>query len=112
MSLTINLEPGYTTSIDWSTGWRLPETVDGPWSFGYDGTTTGGYNITSSELGHLYYVALGNLGEYGTNGIRTECFDSIIKNKDPFNNLLMGHDYWSGTEYSGTPDSAWFLHGH
>ena len=32
--------------------WRLPTTVDGPFSdYGYDGTTTAGYNITTSEMG-------------------------------------------------------------
>ena len=31
--------------------WRLPTTVDGPYVFGYNGTTTAGYNITSSEMG-------------------------------------------------------------
>lgn len=40
--LTVTLEPGYTSSIDWSTGWRLPATVDGPYVVGYNGTTTGG----------------------------------------------------------------------
>jgi hypothetical protein len=41
--------------------WRLPTTVDGPYELGYDGTTTAGYNITSSEMGYMYYVNLGNL---------------------------------------------------
>lgn len=48
--------------------WRLPTTVNGPWEFGYDGTTTGGYNITTSEMGYMYYVNLGNLGYYATDG--------------------------------------------
>lgn len=38
--------------------WRLPTHVDGQYVFGYDGTTTGGYNITTSEMGHMYYVNL------------------------------------------------------
>ena len=56
------------------TGWRLPATVDGPWVNGDDGTTTAGYNITSSEMGHLYYVSLGNTSEGG------------LTNKGPFTN--------------------------
>ena len=44
----IQLNPGYTTSVDWSTGWRLPETPVETW----------GYNITSSEMGYLFYKAL------------------------------------------------------
>jgi len=44
--------------------WRLPATVDGPYVWGYDGTTTAGYNITTSEMGHLYYTELVNKGYY------------------------------------------------
>ncbi len=65
-AITINLDAGY--SVIWDSAWRLPETVDGPWDYGYDGTTTAGYNITSSEMGHLYYEELGNLGSYDTSG--------------------------------------------
>ncbi|MCP4368694.1 MAG: hypothetical protein GY797_11375, partial [Deltaproteobacteria bacterium] len=53
-----NIDPGY--AVTWADAdWRLPTTVDGPYVFGYDGTTTGGYNITNSEMGHLYYDELG-----------------------------------------------------
>lgn len=48
--------------------WRLPTTVDGLDQFGYDGTTTAGYNITSSEMGHLFYAESGNLGGYDSSG--------------------------------------------
>lgn len=34
--------------------WRLPSTVDGPYVLGYDVTITGGYNITTSEMGYLF----------------------------------------------------------
>ena len=40
------------------TGWRLPSTLDGIYVLGTDGTTTAGYNITTSEMGHLYYSEL------------------------------------------------------
>ncbi|NDY73093.1 hypothetical protein DO021_15535 [Desulfobacter hydrogenophilus] len=59
--LTYNIDSDYT--VEWGTSsWRLPTTVDGLWDFGADGTTTAGFNITSSEMGHLYYEELGNLG--------------------------------------------------
>ena len=57
-SLTVSLLPGYTTTNDWTTGWRLPSTVDGLYSWGYDGTTTAGFNITSSEMGRVLPASL------------------------------------------------------
>jgi hypothetical protein len=104
--LTVTLYPGYTTSIDWSTGWQLPRTVDGEWEFGYDGTTTAGYNITTSEMGYLYYVSLGNLGYYATDGEYPQSGWGL-QNTGDFENLLPYY-YWSGTEYSAVPlDVAW-----
>lgn len=91
--------------VTWS-DWRLPTTVDGPWSWGYDGTTTAGYNITTSELGYMYYVNLGNLGYYATDGTHPQGWG--LSNKGPFNNLS-GDFYWSGTEFSSLPDYAWCL---
>jgi len=82
-ALTINLDPGI--NVSWGGNWRLPETVDGAYSWGYDGTTTAGYNITSSEMGHLYYASLGNLGLYDT----SEKFQpgwGLVKT-GPFSNL-------------------------
>ncbi len=64
-ALVINLFEGYTVAWD-DSSWRLPTTVDGPGVYGYDGTTTTGYNITTSEIGHLFYEELGNLGVYDT----------------------------------------------
>ena len=40
--------------------WRLPKTVDGLFIWGYDGTTTGGYNITTSET---YQFIAPNVGK-------------------------------------------------
>ena len=44
--------------------WRLPATPDEPAVWTIDGTGTQGYNITTSELGYMYYVNLGNQGLY------------------------------------------------
>jgi hypothetical protein len=83
-SLTVDLDPGYTTDIDWGTDWRLPKTQD----------LATGYNQTGSEMGHLYYVSLGNVAM------------GPLLYIDDFNHLLPD-DYWSGTEYS--PDSIAYL---
>lgn len=87
--------------------WRLPTTVDGPYAFGYDGTTTAGYNITTSEMGHLYYESLMNKGYYDTNGnVPPDC--GLI-NTSPFTNL-QAYAYWSGTKYSLDPSLAWYFY--
>jgi hypothetical protein len=99
------------------TGWRLPSTVDGVNHWGYDGTTTSGYNITTSEMGHLFYTELGNKGEHDITGAVTQGFydedgDIVPQNTGSFTNLQLGDiwtpaDYWSGTQYSPYTDNAW-----
>lgn len=96
--------------------WRLPTTVDGPFVWGYDGTTTGGYNVTTSEMGHMYYVTLGNLGQYAIDGTFRPTGWGLA-NAGPFDNLQRYY-YWSGTEYGyevpNVPSQAWdfsFKHG-
>ncbi|MCJ7602413.1 MAG: thrombospondin type 3 repeat-containing protein [Desulfobulbaceae bacterium] len=79
--------------------WRLPTTSGGYPVFGYDGSTTYGYNITSSEMGHLYYTELGNNGSYDTSGTPTGCSSSephCLINTGDFQNL-MGKAYWTGS---------------
>ena len=89
---SIALKPGF--QIAWNgSQWRLPDTVDGLFVMGYDGSTTGGYNIISSELGHLFYVELGNA-------------ISGLNNTGPFTHIAAAA-YWSGTEYSIDPSTAW-----
>ena len=103
-TLTYNINSAY--SIDWGTNsWRLPATVDGVWVDGYDGTTTAGFNITTSEMGHLFYTELGNLGRTSTTGVYQPQYG--LKNKGDFKNLIEGY-YWSGTEYASDPRfSGW-----
>jgi hypothetical protein len=95
-----------TTAADTYTNWRLPTTVDGIYVFGYDGTTTGGYNITTSEMGHLFYTELGNEGDYDTSGNPTGCWNNCLTSTGQFQNL-QSTMYWSGTDYSDVPTSAW-----
>ena len=104
--LTYNFNPG--VSMNWGDAWRLPTTVDGPWEWGNDGTTTAGYNITSSEMGHLYYTELGNKGYYATDGTNPQLGWGLTNTGD-FQNLQADF-YWSGTEYAAyTSDDAWFF---
>ncbi len=111
--LEIDLLDGYTvvweTNDEKTSSWRLPTTVDGIWEYGYDGTTTAGYNITSSEMGHLFYDELGNTGHRNTDGSYNtipDAPDYFLQNTGDFNNLVASW-YWSGTEYADYTDDAW-----
>jgi hypothetical protein len=96
------------------TGWRLPRTVDGPLVFGYDGTTTTGYNITTGEMGHLFYTELVNKGYYDTSGNGPQAGWGQV-NKGPFTHLMsfpgwpteQSANYWSGTVNSYDTNEAW-----
>jgi hypothetical protein len=101
--LTYNIDPGY--SVTWSSDWRLPTTVDGPWSYSYDGTTAGGYNNTNSEMGHLWYTELGNKAYVATDGTEPQAGWGLTNTGD-FQNL-QPTSYWSGTEYALGTTSAW-----
>ena len=86
-SLTISLLTGY--SVTWTDStWRLPATWGG----------TEGYNITTSEMGHLFYIELGNPADY---------FSPFSPNTGIFENLLV-QNYWSGTEHAGV--GAYYFH--
>lgn len=102
-NLTVELKPGY--SVTWTdSNWRLPSTVDGHFIYGYDGTTTAGYNITSSELGHLYYTELGNKGYFDTSGIFQSGWG--LNNVGEFV-YLTAYWYWSGTGSADSQGTAW-----
>lgn len=116
--LTVTLAPGYTTSIDWSTGWRLPETYDSQANLnenlGYEGPDGNGYhnyrygwNMVNSEMGHLYYEELGNKGYRATDG--TYPPDYGLNNTGAFNNLQQAGENWS-SEYSWGNTFAWEFH--
>lgn len=84
--LVYNFNAGY--SMAWSDGWRLPSTVDSRESIGF--------NVTSSELGHLFYTELGDGIGHG------------LVNTGPFTNLQTGC-YWSGTDFSADYGMKWFF---
>ncbi len=84
--------------------WRLPTTVDVPYEWGYDGTTSAGYNVTTGEMGHLSYIDLNNKGYYATDGTNPQPgWDTI--NTGLFQNLTEDY-YWYGTDMTGT-SFAW-----
>jgi hypothetical protein len=115
--LTINLNPLYSTDIDWSTGWRLPETDESKanlsGSYGWAGPDDEGYhdylygyNMVNSEMGHLFYISLGNLAYRAKDGTHYQPGWGL-NNTGPFENLLDEVAYWSGTEYSVKPNLGW-----
>lgn len=101
--LSYKFNPG--VNVAWLGTWRLPLTVDGARTFSYDGTSTAGFNITTSEMGHLFYKSLGNLAYYDTKG-KVQAGWAGLKNKGPFVNL-QPDSYMSGTEYQAFPMHAW-----
>lgn len=114
-NLTVTLDPGYTTTIDWSTGWRLPITDEsqanlgsgygweGPDMSGYHNYRSG-YNMVNSEMGHLYFESLGNKAYVNTDGTQPQPGWGLV-NSSYFNNLQ--EYYYSGTEYSLDPNYTW-----
>jgi len=101
--LAQSILPGF--DVTWTGSWKLPDTnpATDEYEYGEDGTTSAGYNITSSEMGDLYYNALGNLGFFGTNGDYQDGWG--LMNTGLFVNLL-DSVYWSATSYA-PDDDAW-----
>jgi len=92
------------------TGWRLPDAkpVNGSTfntTSSRDGSTDYGYNATSSELAHMFYVTLGNKGLYDTSG-NSQSY-GLVNTADFLD--LQGDNYWSGTQYLSDPDAAWYF---
>lgn len=121
-SITVNLLPGFTTTIDWGAGWRLPEFDESkvtlmspadPDAIGWEGPDLNGnydymngYNMVNGEMGHLFYESLGNKGQIATDG--THPTDYGLLNTGEFENL-MAVSYMSGTTHSPSPNYAWFF---
>jgi hypothetical protein len=92
-TLTVNLDSTYRSTIDWSTGWRLPSAGSNPQR---------GYNQSGSEMGHLYYDSLDNMPYLGV----PQPGGGGFQNRLPFEQLSAG-DYWTGTQFSS--DYAWLF---
>jgi hypothetical protein len=95
------------------TDWRLPTTTN-LGSFGaqctYGGTDCG-YNSVGSEMSHLFYTELGNVGLYSTTGA-TQPGYAYMKTAPFINLYLQSTPYWS-TEYAPGAGTAWsFLFGY
>lgn len=82
----------WNTAVAWADGfsfagyddWRLPTT----------GVACAGFNCSSSEMGHLWYVELGNPA------------GGPMSNSGSFQGLQAAQ-YWSGTEWAVVPGYAW-----
>ena len=84
-------------------GWRLPTTrqpdaaCSGQFNSGVTfGIASTGFNCTGSEMGHLWYTELGNVGKLP------------ISNTGNFLNLLPNY-YWSETVYAPDRNLPWFF---
>ena len=88
--------------------WRLPTTVEDSAvrGWGYDGTTTEGFNITSSEMGYMYYSNLGNLGYLATDGTNPQSGWGL-NYTGPFINIQSR--YWSRTEVRNYGTHVWYF---
>ena len=109
----------YNEAVAWAqnlniggvTGWRLPTSLN------QDGSgPCSRYNCTGSEMGHLYYVALGNLGYRAPDGSYPQPGWGL-KNYAPFVNIASFYnqpaerhaDYWSSTTWAPDPTYAWYF---
>ncbi len=77
--------------------WRLPSALNTDGSVACRSVE----NCSDSEMGHLYYIELGNVA----NGPLNNSF----KNSGDFQNLQSSM-YWLGTEYAPKPENAWHFH--
>lgn len=93
--ITVALLPGYTSTINWNEGWRLPSSGDTPYA---------GWNRIDSEMGHLYY------DEFKLPGNGQDRMSEDDLNFSNFDHLVAA-GYWSSTEeyWAGQLTSAWYF---
>ncbi len=89
------------TNYGGSNQWALPTTVDNNSSFGYPNGGAGNPAQSSSQLAQLFY---GGLGQVQGSSITT----THNANYSLFSNV-QSSVYWSGTEYSANPNTAWLF---
>lgn len=99
---------GHQQVIGKNKGWGGGHGYVRLWVFGYDGTTTAGHNITSSEMGHLYYEELGNVSRTGIDGSYPQA-NAGLENTGDFENLDGSANaiYYSGTDYADRENQCW-----
>lgn len=97
--LTVSLYDGYTA--DWGSGsvWRLPDVGSNP---------NVGYNQTSSEMGHLFYVELDNYGNtnYGIDGTHPGYYG--LTNRGDFDHLISSW-YWLYSDEALNGGQPWYF---
>lgn len=79
--------------------WRLPSALNSDGSGPCEG-----HNCIDSEMGHIYYTELGNIGSYDGCTLGVNCG---LVNSGPFINLLVGNHYWSNTPHAFEPTFQW-----
>ncbi len=116
-------------TVGGGTNWRLPDTnpIDGTTTYDVNasniGTTDRGYNIsapgtlfagnTGSEMSHLFYNTLGNLG-YCNPSTSTVLTCNVqtgwgLSNTGPFSNF-QPNLYWFATDYAPITGDAWYYY--
>ena len=92
------------------TDWRLPVTVQPDPSCSSQSNPGAGYsvqgygfNCTGSELGDLFYNAL------GVSDHSSILLSSLLTGNNPIFNNVQSDLYWSGTEYAPNTYRAWFF---
>jgi hypothetical protein len=85
------------------TDWRLPSALNQNGSGPNDG-----YYVTGSEMGHLFYTELGNIGYLDVNGQRQSGYGLV--NSGPFEHLG-NFGYWYGelAPAPNTNNEAWYF---
>lgn len=85
--------------------WRLPSTLDPDPTAQSHGSYVTLENATGSEMGHLFYVTLGDVGP------STDPLNVGLINSGPFQNFIPNSGgYWSSTEYAPDDSFAWYFH--
>lgn len=89
----VNGQMAWDTAVAWADGFSIGGYSD--WRLPTSDPTCFVYNCTGSEMGHPWFVDLGNTGS--------------MTNTGNFQNLLAEY-YWSGTEYAPVPGAALGFH--
>jgi hypothetical protein len=111
-----------------ASNWRLPTAspINGSsynYSSGYDGSTDRGYNVgapgtlyagsTASEMAHMFYSTLGNVGYLNTSGGQTGCSGAAapycLTDTGPFSNIQTRGQYWTDSNYLERSWQKWIF---